>query len=221
MDSNTPIRIFIVDDHHIITDSLVRIINEQNRDLGYNRYQYVGRATNGDMALERINGDKVDLVILDIQMPGKDGMETTALLKGRDPNLKVLIFTGFGRRSKLVEAMQKGANGFMSKNRGSQEIITAIDKIMAGDLVFDADVDEDEPVSQPPPSVPMQSQMEFTDIQKQIAPLIADGLSDEEIAQQLGLPTGAVEYQRRILSTKLGAKNHAHLVLILYKIFRN
>lgn len=221
MEKNAPIRIFIVDDHHVIVDSLVSIINEQNRALGYNRYEYVGRAADADMALERIKEHRVDLVVLDIQMPGRSGLEIAPLLKARDSSLKILVLTGFGRRSYLLEAMQKGVNGFMSKNQGSREIIEAIDKIMAGDLVFHGNVDEDEPDDLPLDPVPVQSQIEFTDLQKRIAPLIADGLSDAEVAQQLELPLGRVEYQRRILSTKLGAKNHAHLILILYKIFKN
>jgi|GEM_PF-7016507 DNA-binding NarL/FixJ family response regulator len=224
MNERTSIGIFIVDDHSIIADSLALVFNEKNKELGYVRYHFVGRAESHALAMERIAAKqtRIDLVLIDLQLEGKDsGFRVVEELQKLYLHVKLAILTGFGRRQLLLKAMEMKIQGFISKNRSSHQILEAIEEIMAGNTVADADVDEDPALPPPslgepePPSVPIFSGClcdGLMSTQRQILPFIAEGVPDAKICNALNISANQLEYRIKGLSANLGAGNRAELI---------
>lgn len=196
----------MADDHPIVRAGLKQVVSE-SADM-----QVVGEAENGYELLEQVRHRAYDLVILDISMPGMDGLEVLKQLKTEHPKLKVLILTLHPETRYAVRFLRAGADGYLTKAKAADELIKAIRKIHSGGkyisvelaerLAFALDEDSD--------SLPHET---LSDREYQVMRLIASGKTVKEVADELALSVKTVSTYRSRILEKMRMKNNAQLML--------
>jgi DNA-binding NarL/FixJ family response regulator len=202
-----PIRIVLVDDHAILRDGLrLRLQREPNLAV-------VDEAGNATEAYARIEKSKPDIVIMDLDLPGADGLAATREIAQRWPNLKVLILTGRNEPVEIETVLKSGAAGFIRKEDASNELVRAIEVVSAGKIYLSTDATSllAEVVKRKEQSA---SSGEGALTERELAVLkgISAGLSYKEIAHELGIGVKSVETYRARLARKLGLTSRAELV---------
>jgi DNA-binding NarL/FixJ family response regulator len=126
MKKGDKIRILVADDHFIVRMGLIALVNtEPNMTI-------VGEAADGKQAVELFGKNKPDLVLMDLRMPIKDGVEATIEIRGQDPQARILMLTTFDGDADIHKALQAGAQGYVLKNATGEELIPAIQAVAAG-----------------------------------------------------------------------------------------
>ena len=133
--------LLIVDDHEIVRSGIKRLV-ENNAKLNI-----VADLASGEEAYHFLQKNTVDLVIMDISMPGKGGIETTNQIKKRFPKIKVLMLSMHDNSMIIDKAMKAGANGYILKNDLSDDLLDAIEKVMNNEIIISASVDRNDSVS--------------------------------------------------------------------------
>jgi DNA-binding NarL/FixJ family response regulator len=195
-------RVLIVEDHPIVSDSLSRLINETFENI------ICIHAATGAKGLSYLNGNHFDIVLLDINLPDMSGIDFCAQAKARFPELKVLAVTSLAQRHVIEKAVDTGVKGFVLKTSDVRDITEAIRQVMDGNTYFGMGVKnlmEGHAVSGT--SEPMITRRE-----SEILRLIADGFTNQEIADKLFISTSTVDSHRKNLLLKFDAKNTAALV---------
>ncbi len=202
------IKIAIVDDHQIVIDGIRLMLGEES-DL-----KCIATALNGKAALELLQTTKVDVLLLDINMPEMDGLECCKRVKSSFPEIKIIILSMLQEASLIKKMLKLGASGYLLKNAGKDEVVEAIRKVYAGEQFFGSEVmdivmgsfsGKNKTAKKSP--FPKISRRE-----KQVLQLIVDERTTAEIAQELFISFGTVETHRRNLLMKLDARNTAGLV---------
>ena len=202
-------KILIADDHQLVIDGIELMLSTE-KDL-----VCVATARTGHEVLSQVKETAVDLVILDINMPELNGVETCRLLQRDHPGIKILALSML-REASLIKLMLKhGAHGYVLKSAGKEEVLQAIHKIFAGERYYSGEVAEVimASLSGEPPKEKKQSPFpQLSRREKQVLRLIMDEFTTAEIGEQLNISFGTVETHRRNLLIKLGARNTAGLV---------
>lgn len=203
-------RILIADDHQLVIDGIELMLSTEPG------MQCVAQAKNGIEVLELVKKMPVDLVILDINMPELNGVETCRLLQRDHPEIKVLALSMLKEASLIKLMLKNGAHGYVLKNAGKEEILHAIDQVFAGHHYYSSEVSEiimaslaGQPAEKDKISSPFP---QLSRREKQVLRLIVDEFTTSEIAEKLNISFGTVETHRRNLLIKLGARNTAGLV---------
>ena len=194
------IKVLIVDDHAILRMGLASLLNTK-KDI-----KVVGDASNGAMAVSKTVKLNPDVVIVDLMMPGMDGVETTKGILATSPNTKVMILTTFGTSDGIIHALEAGATGAIMKNVEFPELVAAIRSIAAGDTVISPEIQR---ILESNPPVPTLSPR-----QTEILESIVRGLSNIDIAKQLGISLDMVKEHVSVLFLKIGAASRAEAVAI-------
>lgn len=204
------IKILISDDHAIVRQGLKQILAETT-DLGVG-----GEATNGHEVLEHIRREDWDLVLLDLAMPGKDGLETLKQIKKEKPKLPVLVLSIYPEEQYAVRALKAGASGYLTKESAPEELIAAIRKVSQGGKYISAslaeklashlEVDADKPVHE-----------RLSDREYQVMLMIASGKTVKEIADRMFLSVKTVSTYRVRALTKMGMKNNSEFTYYAIK----
>ncbi|MEH7072397.1 response regulator transcription factor [Neobacillus drentensis] len=121
------IRVLIVDDHHVVRRGLVFFLRTQ-KDL-----EIIGEAANGKEAIELANALNPDIILMDLVMPGMDGIQATKIIKEQQPEIKIMMLTSFSDQDHVIPALEAGASGFQLKDIQPDELVTAVKKIMDGE----------------------------------------------------------------------------------------
>lgn len=203
------IRVFVVDDHQIVIDGLQLVMD------GLADISCVGTATNGEDALAFLQSHSADIVLLDIDMPGMDGIACCTRIIQRYPGTQVIALTMHSERSLIKRMLEAGANGYLLKNAGREELDKAIRRVNEGKSYYSHDVAET--IVRGDPAVKPHSKQLFPTLssrEKQIVRLIVDECTTQEIADKLNISFNTVETHRRNIMDKLGAKNAAGIVRI-------
>lgn len=212
------IRVLVVDDQRLIRAGFVSLI-ESASDL-----EVVGEAVDGDDAVRQARSVHPDVVLMDIRMPGTDGLSATELITS-EPELmtvKVLVLTTFETDEYLLAALRAGASGFLGKDVEPDELINAIRVVAAGDSLLSPRATKSliaRFLSQPHEAVGMvdTSLDVLTEREREIVSLAAQGLSNDDIAARLHVsPLTAKTHVNRAM-TKLGARDRAQLVVLAYQ----
>jgi DNA-binding NarL/FixJ family response regulator len=205
------IKILIVDDHEVVRDGLKNIL------LSLNNTAIAGEAANGEDAISMYDSLKPDLVIMDISMPGMNGIEATRIIKENDPNAKILILTMHDNQEYLNQIIRSGAKGFVLKNTDKEELLDAVKTVAGGENFFSKDIskliienyirsaketDKNEGYKEVP----------LTKREIEILKYIAEGNSNQEIANKLYISYNTVDTHRKNIMHKLSIKNTAGLV---------
>jgi DNA-binding NarL/FixJ family response regulator len=211
------IRVLVVDDQELLRTAFSSLIRaEDDMDV-------VGEAADGAEAVRLAAVASPDVVVMDIRMPTMDGIEATRRISSSPdtPSPRILILTTFDLDEYVFEAMRSGASGFVLKSRPLEELLTAIRVVAAGEALLAPSVTRRliaHFASQPQSPAKRRSDLEhLTEREREVLRLIAQGLSNAEIAQSLhvSLPT-AKTHVSRILA-KLGARDRAQLVVVAYE----
>ena len=203
-------KILIVDDHAIVRDGLRLIIGDVP-DM-----EAAGEARNGNEVLEKVRRDCYDLVLLDISLPGMDGLEVLKILKREKPDLPVLILSMHPEEQYAVRAFKAGASGYLTKEGASKELIAAIRKVSRGEkyvtpslaqkLALYLDTVSEKPLHE-----------KLSDREYQVMLLLVSGKQTREIAEELALSIKTIgTYKTRILE-KMRMKNTTELTLYAIK----
>jgi DNA-binding NarL/FixJ family response regulator len=209
-------RVLVVDDEALLRTAFSSLINAED-DL-----EVVGEAADGRQAVERAVRLVPDVVVMDIRMPVMDGIEATRVITSRPGRTRVLILTTFDLDEYVFEALRAGASGFALKSRPLEELLAAIRTVAAGEALLAPSVtrrliahfaDRGRPPATAPPGL-----AELTDREREVLSLVAQGLSNAELAQTLrvSLPTAKTHVSR--ILTKLGARDRTQLVILAYTL---
>jgi DNA-binding NarL/FixJ family response regulator len=201
-----PTRVLLVDDHHMFTE-LMTVVLGIHDDL-----EVVGRAGDADEALAAARRDRPDVVVVDYQLPGADGVATAARLRREVPDARVVMLTGREDDPNLVmEAVAAGCSGFVTKDRASDELVAAIRTVRNGNVAVPASVlgrfGE-------PPARTRTDRFGLTAREREILRLLAEGCSTRQVADRccISLNTARNHVQRVI--RKLGAHSRLEAVAV-------
>ena len=198
-----PIKVFIVDDHYMVIEGIRSLLQtETNIEL-------MGHATNAASCLAFLQHQLPDVILMDINLPDKSGIDLCKEVKGKYPAIFILGLSTFNQQSFIEKMIGSGASGYVIKNATQQELMEAIHTVVKGKeyLSFDAAVALRKPDTQN--NIPVITRRE-----KEVLELIAEGMTNNEIARQLFISSTTVDTHRKNLLSKLGAKNTASLVRI-------
>ncbi|MFA9431145.1 response regulator [Egicoccus sp. AB-alg2] len=206
------IRLLLVDDQELVREGL-RTILDAEADL-----EVIGEAGDGDEAVRQARLLRPDLVIVDVRMPGTDGLEATRTLldtKGWRP--RVLVLTTFDLDEYVFEALRAGASGFALKSAPRHQLVAAVRTAADGDLVLAPAVTRRlvDRFGSPQPRRPLPA--ELTNREAEVLQLVARGLSNAEIGRELHLATTTVKTHLSALLTKLRVRDRVQLVIAAYE----
>ena len=194
------IRIIIADDHTIVRIGLKALV-ESETDI-----EVVGEAEDGEEAVQQAVRLHPDVVIMDLVMPKVDGVAATREIGRQAPNAKVLILTTFGTSDAIAHALETGARGALMKTTDDATIVTAIRQVAQGRKFISQEVQRQLTID--PPTEQLSPR------QSEIMRSITKGLSNKEIANNLGIRIDSVEEHVKAILKKLGAANRAEAVAI-------
>lgn len=200
------IRVLLVDDHALIRDGLRRLL-EDNADI-----QVVGEAGDGQEALRLLRQLQPDVAVMDLSMPGLDGIEATKRVGNEGLSTKIIILTMHANEEYAVRVLQAGARGFVGKGAPSQEVVEAIRKVAAGGCYLPPDLSAALPkryADRGTKGAPLEA---LSDRELQVLKRLAEGRTSKEIAQDLYLSTKTVDTYRARLLTKLQLDTTADLI---------
>ena len=199
------IDVLIADDHAIIRDGLKKILAETDDMI------VAGEAMNGSIALEKVRERDWGLVVLDLSMPGRSGIELIKLIKTEKPKCPVLIFSMHPEEQYAVRALRAGASGYLSKEGDSDLILPALRKVAAGGVYFSAKVAE-LLVSEATPHAESLPHQRLSDREFQIFEHIVCGMSMTDIANELSLSIKTVSTHKSHIMAKMGMSTQVELV---------
>ena len=204
------IRILISDDHAIVREGIKQILADTNDLVA------AGEATNGHEVIELVRRQDWDMVLLDLAMPGKDGLETLKDIKREKPKLPVLVLSIYPEEQYAVRALKAGASGYLTKESAPEELIAAIRKVSQGGkyissslaekLASHLEVDAEKPVHET-----------LSDREYQVMLMIASGKTVKEIADEMCLSVKTVSTYRVRALSKLGMKNNSEFTYYAIK----
>ncbi|MCT4628813.1 response regulator transcription factor [Winogradskyella sp.] len=199
------INILIADDQQIIIDGLKSLLAEKD-DI-----QVVGEAVDGEAVLDFIKNQPVDIVILDIEMPKLSGIEVTKIIKRDFSKVKVLILSMYNNEKFVHNVIEIGADGYILKNKGKEELALAIKYIAEGDEYFGREVEKTFRLSQKKKNLESQN-VQLTKREIDVLKLIAIGDTTPIISEKLFIAHSTVETHRRNLIEKTNVRNSKGLV---------
>ena len=194
------IKILIVDDHAVVRMGLASLFSAKPD------FEVVGQAKNGEAAVRDTKRLSPDVIVMDLMMPGKDGIDATRAIRASVPNAKILVLTSCTASDSISSALDAGAQGAIMKSAENTELIAAIRKIASGANYISPEVktlmENDPPVTG------------LTGRQTEIVQSLTRGLTNKDIAEQLGLSIRSVEDHVDRILERIGAANRAEAVAI-------
>jgi DNA-binding NarL/FixJ family response regulator len=197
------IRIFIVDDHPVVIEGIHSLLQNE-KDI-----EWVGQAMNAQSCLGFFVNSTADVVLMDISMPGMDGVELCALMKEKYPGVFILGLSTFNQGLYIKKMMENGASGYILKNSSKEELIKAIHTVHDGGIFFSGEVGQ---ALQEYQKSSMTELAVLTPREKEILELIAEGYTNPQIAAKIFLSQFTVDSHRKNLLAKLNVKNTASLI---------
>jgi DNA-binding NarL/FixJ family response regulator len=197
------IRVFIVDDHPVVIEGIHSLLQNE-KDM-----VWVGQAMNAQSCLGFFVSNTADVILMDISMPGMDGVELCAAMKEKYPGIFILGLSTFNQGLYIKKMMENGASGYILKNSSKEELVKAIHTVNDGGIFFSGEV------GQALAEYQRSSKTELpllTPREKEILELIAEGYTNPQIAEKIFLSQFTVDSHRKNLLAKLNVKNTASLI---------
>lgn len=210
------IKIVIIDDQTLMRDGLKTILDLED-DM-----EVIGTAENGKKGLELVKKLRPQVVLMDIRMPELNGVEATRLVKQQFPETVVLILTTFDDEEYIVDALCNGANGYMLKDMHGDKLIQAVRDGFEGNMIMQSNIaaklalrlSKNLSLNKDENKLSLED-LDLTDRELEIGRLIADGLTNKDIADKLYISLGTVKNYVTTLYSKLGVVNRAAAVIHL------
>lgn len=204
------IQILIVDDHPVVRDGLVAILNTQPD------FEISGEAASGEEALGLFQGRQPDVVLLDLEMPGMDGVEVIQRLREIRPEVKIVVFTAFDTDERILSALQAGAKGYLLKGAPRAELFEAIRIVHQGGSLLQPVVASRllDQIASPEASLGSESELveELTPREHEVLVLLVQGKQNKEIAAELVIAERTVKFHISSIFGKLGVGNRTEAV---------
>ncbi|CAM3948705.1 response regulator [Mesobacillus thioparans] len=200
------IRLMLVDDHAVLRDGLRNILSVEE-DI-----EVVGEAVSGDEALLQVEKCKPDMILMDINMPAKNGVEVTGILKKKYPQIKILVLTMHSHEEYFMSAIREGADGYLLKDAPSDQVVEAIRTVARGESVIHPSM------TRKLLAFHQQKQTEqedntLTEREKEVLLCLVEGLSNKEIADRLFISDKTVKIHVSKIFKKLNVKSRSQVVI--------
>ena len=199
------IRVVIADDHTIVREGLKQLL------FAASDVEVVDEARDGHDVLRIVRENEFEVLLLDLSMPGKGGMDLIKQVKGEKPRLRILVLSMHAEHQYAVRAIRAGASGYLTKDSASTQLLSAIRKVAGGGAVISAEVAEQLALSAMP-HADGPPHASLSDREYQVFQLIVGGASVSDIAQQLNLSVKTVSTHKARLLQKMGVANQTELV---------
>lgn len=205
--SEKMIKLIIVDDHNLFRNGLKMLLS------GVNNFEVIAEAQNGFELLDLLELHKPDIILIDIEMPGMNGIEASKNAIEKYPNLKIISLSMYGEEEYYYKMIEVGVKGFILKNSEITEVTKAINTVSAGGTYFSADVlyNVVKNIKTVAPSTSGVAQL--SEREREVLTHICKGLNNQEIADILFISKRTVEKHRASLMAKTNTKNTANLVM--------
>ena len=214
--SRPMIKVLLADDQALVRAGFKALLDAQD-DI-----EVVGEAGDGDEAFLRAGELSPDVVLMDIRMPGVDGLEATRRIAADDrlSGIRVVILTTFGLDEYVFEAIRSGASGFLVKDTEPEELLQAVRVVAGGDALLSPNITRrliEEFAAHAKEPQPTGALEELTDREREVMALVAAGLSNDEIAKRLFVSPATAKTHVSRAMVKLGARDRAQLVVMAYE----
>jgi DNA-binding NarL/FixJ family response regulator len=193
-------KVFIVDDHYMVIEG-IRSLLQNDKEI-----EWLGHASNASSCMAFIQNNQPDVILMDINLPDKSGIDLCEEVRATYPQVFVIGLSTFNQLSFIEKMLQYGASGYLLKNADRSEILQAIEAVMHGKQYLSVDA------AQVIKHAHNNHAPVLTRREKEVLSLIAEGLTNQEIATQLFVSVSTVDTHRKNLLQKLNAKNTAALV---------
>jgi DNA-binding NarL/FixJ family response regulator len=197
------IRVMVVDDHRIVRDGLEQLVATTD-DL-----ELAGSAADGAAAVAMVAGTRPDVVLMDLSMPVLDGIEATRAIRAAHPDVRIVVLTSFADRTRVADAVDAGADGYLLKHAEPNQILDAIRAAAAGGAPFDPQVAREllNARQQRP------EQADLTDREREVLGLVAQGLANKQIARSLGIAERTVKAHLTSVFQRIGVSDRTQAAL--------
>jgi len=194
------IKIFIADDHYMVIEGIRSML------LPEKNIEYMGHAMTASSCMSFIRNQQPDVLLLDINLPDKSGIDLCKEIKEKYPDIQILGLSSFNQQSYIQKMIQNGASGYVLKNASLEEIVKAVEVAMQGGTYLSIEA-----------SVTMRENKDaqipvITRREKEVLKLIAEGLTNKQMAVKLFISTTTVDTHRNSLLSKFNVKNTANLI---------
>lgn len=198
-------KILIADDHQLFNDGMKMMLSVEDN------LQIVGQVFSGKDVLDAVHRLQPDLVLLDINMPHLNGLDVAATLVSSYPNVRIIMLTMYSDRKFVDDCRRLGVPGYILKNSGVDEVLNAIDTVLAGNRYYDPKLTKSTTPNQHADDS-FQKQFQLTKREIEIIGLVGQSFTNEEIADKLFLSVATVKTHRNNINLKLGINKPADLV---------
>ncbi len=209
------VRVLLVDDDDLMRAGLRSVLASDET------IEVVDEASDGHAAVERARTLTLDVVLMDVRMPGLDGIAATRALLAVQPEARVVILTTFGQDDYIFGALNAGASGFLLKRTSPEELIAAVHIVAAGEALLSPSITRtviERTAKQPAPDASARDRLdELTAREREVLTLIAHGLSNGEIAAALVVEESTVKTHVKRILRKLRARDRVHAVIFAYE----
>lgn len=212
------VRVLLADDHPLFRDGVASL-------LAVRKYVVVGQAGNGAEAVKMAGELQPDLILMDIRMPGINGLAATRIIKAENPDIRIVILTVSEEDADLFEAIKSGAAGYLQKSLDSQQFFALLEAVMSGDVGMTPALAAkilrefarpqtglEESTPKPVSDAEVLSADELTPREHEVLELVARGDTNAEIARQLGVSENTAKFHMKNILQKLHARNRAEVV---------
>jgi NarL family two-component system response regulator LiaR len=208
MSERQPIQVMVVDDHGVVRSGLRFFL------LGFEDMVLVGEAANGQEALQLCAENPPDIILMDMVMPGMDGVTTTQLIRDRHPQVQVIALTSFPDEDLVQRALQAGAISYLLKNVPAEELAEAIRAAAAGHSTLAPEATQ---ALINAANRPVRWGQNLTHREQEVLALLTKGLNNNQIAEKLVISRATARFHVSNILAKLGANNRAEAVAIAVK----
>lgn len=202
------IRLVVADDHPVVREGLVTVLSTET-DL-----RVVGEASTGTEAIRAIEAEDgeagVDVLLLDLEMPEMDGVETIRVVRRRWPEVRIVVFTAFDTDERIVDAVRAGAQGYLLKGAPRKELFTAIRTVHDGGTLLAPVVASK--LMQSMSAAEERARIKLSPRETEVLELMSKGLHNREIAKHLGIADRTVKFHLSSIFTKLDVSNRTEAV---------
>ncbi|HZI52802.1 MAG TPA: response regulator transcription factor [Chitinophagaceae bacterium] len=196
-----PIRVFIVDDHYMVIEGIRSLLQDEKN------IEWTGHAGNAASCLAFLHQQQPDIILMDINLPDMSGIELCKEVKEKYPSVFIIGLSTFNQQSFIKKMMENGASGYVLKNATQEELTSAIETVMKGKTYLSEEASHTLRKEN-------GANIVLTRREKEVIELIADGLTNAEIAQKLFISVTTVDTHRKNVLAKFEAKNTAALIKI-------
>lgn len=196
----------LVDDHAVLRDGLRNILSVEE-DI-----EVVGEAVSGDDALLKVENCQPDMILMDINMPMKNGVEVTGILKKKYPNIKILVLTMHSHEEYFMSAIREGADGYLLKDAPSDQVVEAIRTVARGESVIHPSMTR-KLLAFHQQKQTEQEDTTLTEREKEVLLCLVEGLSNKEIADRLFISDKTVKIHVSKIFKKLNVKSRSQVVI--------